>query len=73
MARQHQRRLTASPPSALAQMGVAADVDGARLRSLCLRRGPCAARGDLLRVLRARVGALSTKRPPEPSTTSDAL
>jgi hypothetical protein len=30
MARRHQRRLTAFQPSALAKMGVAADVDGAR-------------------------------------------
>jgi len=54
-------------------MGVAADVDGARGCYLCLRRGPCAARGGLLRVLRARVGVSSTKRPPEPGTASDAL
>ena len=73
MARRHQRRLTASQPSALAQMGVAADVDGARLLSLCLRRDPCAARGGLPRVLWARVGASSTKRPLEPNTASDAL
>ena len=73
MARRHQRRRTAFQPSARANMGVAADVDGARLLSLCLRRGPCAARGGLLRVLRARVGVSSTKRPPEPSTASDAL
>jgi hypothetical protein len=33
---------------------------------------PCAARGRLLRVLRAREGASSTKRPPDPSTAAGA-
>ena len=66
-------RDTASRRMRLAKMGVTTDVDGARLLSLWLRRGPCAARGGLLRVLQARASVSSTKRPPEPSTASGVL